>query len=151
MRHQGADRSEYFGKAEPPAGQELRYISGSEPESLDPQVSTGQPEARIYLALYEGLTEYHPVTGEAMPAIAERWEPNGDNSEFTFHLRHNARFSNGDPITAKDFVYTLRRGLRPRWPRAPPIWRTTSKARRPTTKEKGAPKTSASRRSTTTR
>jgi oligopeptide transport system substrate-binding protein len=108
-----AQTEEYFGKTEPPAGQELRYITGSEPESLDPQVSTGQPEARIYLALYEGLTEYHPVTGEAMPAIAERWEPNADNSEFTFHLRHNARFSNGDPITANDFVWSLRRGLAP--------------------------------------
>src|SRR4051812_11549306 len=108
-----AQTSQYFGKVEPPAGQELRYITGSEPESLDPQISTGQPEARLYLALYEGLTEYHPVTGEAMPAIAERWEPNADNSEFTFHLRHNARFSNGDPITASDFVYTIRRGLSP--------------------------------------
>jgi ABC-type oligopeptide transport system substrate-binding subunit len=108
-----AQTAEYFGKTEPPSGQEMRYITGSEPESLDPQVSTGQPEARVYLALYEGLTEYHPVTGEAMPAIAERWEPNADNSEFTFHLRHNARFSNGDPITARDFVYTLRRGLAP--------------------------------------
>jgi len=108
-----AQTAEYFGKTEPPSGQEMRYITGSEPESLDPQVSTGQPEARVYLALYEGLTEYHPVTGEAMPAIAERWEPNADNSEFTFHLRHNARFSNGDPITAGDFVYTLRRGLAP--------------------------------------
>jgi oligopeptide transport system substrate-binding protein len=76
-------------------------------------VSTGQPEARIYLAIYEGLTEYDPVTGAAMPAIAERWEPNSDNSEFTFHLRHNARWSNGDPITARDFVYSLRRGLSP--------------------------------------
>ena len=46
-----AQTAEYFGKAEPPAGQQLRYISGSEPESLDPQVSTGQPEARVYLAL----------------------------------------------------------------------------------------------------
>ena len=108
-----AQSSEYFGKAEPPEGQVLRYISGSEPESLDPHVSTGQPEARIYLALYEGLTEYDPVTGQAIPAIAERWEPNGDNTEFTFHLRHNARWSNGDPITASDFVYSLRRGLAP--------------------------------------
>jgi oligopeptide transport system substrate-binding protein len=108
-----AQSTEYFGKVEPPAGQVLRYISGSEPESLDPQISTGQPEARIYLALYEGLTEYDPVTGEAMPALAERWEPNADNSEFTFHLRHNARWSNGEPITAKDFVYTFRRGLSP--------------------------------------
>jgi oligopeptide transport system substrate-binding protein len=108
-----AQTTEYFGKTEPPEGQVMRYITGSEPESLDPQLSTGQPETRIYLALYEGLTEYHPVTGEAMPAIAERWEPNSDNSEFTFYLRHDARFSNGDPITAHDFVYSLRRGLAP--------------------------------------
>ena len=108
-----AASSPYFGKAVPPEGQVLRYISGSEPESLDPQVSTGQPEARIYLALYEGLTEYDPVTGQAIPAIAERWEPNSDNSEFTFYLRPNARWSNGDPITAHDFVYSLRRGLSP--------------------------------------
>jgi oligopeptide transport system substrate-binding protein len=108
-----AQSSQYFGKAVPPQGQVLRYISGSEPESLDPQVSTGQPEARIYLALYEGLTEYDPVTGQAIPAIAERWEPNADNTEFTFYLRHDARWSNGDPITANDFVYSLVRGLSP--------------------------------------
>jgi oligopeptide transport system substrate-binding protein len=108
-----AASSPYFGKVEPPEGQVLRYISGSEPESLDPHVSTGQPEARIYLALYEGLTEYHPVTGQVIPAIAERWEPNADNTEFTFHLRRNARWSNGDPITARDFVYSIRRGLSP--------------------------------------
>ncbi len=108
-----AKSAPYFGKIEPPQGQVMRYISGSEPESLDPQVSTGQPEARIYLALYEGLTEIHPVTGQAIPGIAERWEANGDNTEFTFYLRHNARWSNGDPITARDFVYSLRRGLSP--------------------------------------
>jgi oligopeptide transport system substrate-binding protein len=108
-----AESSQYFGKAEAPEGQRLRYISGSEPESLDPQVSTGQPEARIYLALFEGLTEYHPVTGQVIPAIAERWETNADNTEFTFHLRRNARWSNGDPITARDFVYSLHRGLSP--------------------------------------
>ncbi len=103
----------YFGKIEPPQGQVMRYISGSEPESLDPQVSTGQPEARIYLALYEGLTEYHPVTGQVIPAIAERWDVNANNTEFTFYLRQTARWSNGDPITARDFVYSLRRGLSP--------------------------------------
>src|SRR5262249_12648911 len=108
-----AQSSQYFGKTVPPEGQVLRYISGSEPESLDPHVSTGQPEARIYLALYEGLTEYDPVTGQAIAAIAERWEPNADNTEFILHLRHNARWSNGDPITAGDFVYSLRRALAP--------------------------------------
>jgi oligopeptide transport system substrate-binding protein len=104
---------EFFGKIEPPEGQVLRYISGSEPESLDPQMSSGQPEARIDIALYEGLAEYHPKTMEPIPAIAEHWTINGNADEFVFFLRKNAKFSNGDPITAHDFVYTLRRGLRP--------------------------------------
>jgi oligopeptide transport system substrate-binding protein len=103
----------FFGKTDPPRENVLRYVSGSEPESLDPQVSSGQNEARIYMALYEGLTEYDPKTSAPVPAIAERWEVNKDFSEITFHLRKNARFSNGDPITAGDFVYTIRRGLTP--------------------------------------
>lgn len=106
-------KTDFFGKIAAPEGQTLRYISGSEPESLDPQMSTGQPEARLDIALYEGLVEYHPKTMEPIPAIAERWTPNGNASEFVFFLRHNAKFSNGDPITARDFVYTIRRGLRP--------------------------------------
>ena len=60
-----AENSPYFGKTVPPEGQHMRYISGSEPESLDPQVSSGQPEARLHLGLYDGLTEYHPETGAA--------------------------------------------------------------------------------------
>ncbi len=103
----------YFGKNEPPAGQVLRYITGSEPESLDPQISTGQPETRIYMAIFEGLVEYDPRTLEPIPAIAESWSANQDSSEFTFHLRKNARWSNSDPITAQDFVYSIRRGLAP--------------------------------------
>src|SRR5215213_8366337 len=105
--------NEYFGQLEPPTGQSLRYISGSEPESLDPQMSSGQPEARIDVALYEGLVEYHPKTMEPIPGVAESWKPNGNATEFVFFLRKNARFSNGDPITARDFAYTIRRGLRP--------------------------------------
>ena len=103
----------YFGKVEPPADDVLRYITGDEPESLDPQVSTGQPEGRIYMALFEGLTEYDPKTTEAIPGVAESWHANSDNSEIVFHLRKNARFSNGDPITAHDFLYTFRRGFSP--------------------------------------
>ncbi|HEY6118965.1 MAG TPA: peptide ABC transporter substrate-binding protein [Pyrinomonadaceae bacterium] len=103
----------FFGKTTPPEANVLRYVTGDEPESLDPAVSTGQPEARIYMALYEGLVEYHPKTMEPIPAIAERWHPNSDSSEFVFHLRRNARWSNGDPINANDFVYSFRRGLSP--------------------------------------
>ncbi|HWS52558.1 MAG TPA: peptide ABC transporter substrate-binding protein [Pyrinomonadaceae bacterium] len=108
-----ASRGEFFGKIEPPAGQVLRYISGSEPESLDPQMSSGQPEARVHMALYEGLVEYHPQTMKEIPAVAERWVVDEDNMEFVFFLRRDARFSNGDPITAHDFAYTFRRGLKP--------------------------------------
>ncbi|RMG06319.1 MAG: peptide ABC transporter substrate-binding protein [Acidobacteria bacterium] len=103
----------YWGKTEPPKENMLRYVSGSEPESLDPQIPTGQPEARILMALYDGLVEYHPKTMAPIPAIAERWEISPDGTEFIFYLRRNARFSNGDPITAYDFVYTFRRGLDP--------------------------------------
>jgi len=108
----GAADSPYFGKTQPLDGQVLRYISGSEPESLDPPMSSGQPEARIMMAIFEGLTEYDPKTAQPIPALAESWEPNDDNSVFTFHLR-DARWSDGSPITAEDFVYSLRRGLTP--------------------------------------
>jgi len=108
-----AKNAEYFGQTEPPEENVLRYISGSEPESLDPQVSTGQPEGRLYMSMFEGLVEYHPQTMEPIPSIAERWDVSEDGAEFVFHLRKNARWSNGDPITAHDFVYTFRRGLRP--------------------------------------
>ena len=108
-----AAEGEFFGKTEPPEGQVLRYISGSEPETLDPQFGTGLPEARVYLALYEGLTEYDPKTTQPIPAIAERWDVNADASEFVFHIRPTARWSNGDPITAHDFVYSFRRALAP--------------------------------------
>jgi oligopeptide transport system substrate-binding protein len=65
------------------------------------------------MALYEGLIEYDPKTMEPVPAIAESWELSHDGTEYLFHLRHNAKFSNGDPITANDFVYSIRRGFSP--------------------------------------
>src|SRR5216683_799743 len=103
----------FFGKVVPPSTNILRYVNGDEPESLDPPVSTGQPEARIYMALYDGLVEYHPKTLRPIPALAERWDVNNDSSEFVFHLRQNGRWSNGDPIGANDFVYSIRRALSP--------------------------------------
>jgi oligopeptide transport system substrate-binding protein len=103
----------YFGKTEPPARNIFRYVTGDEPGSLDPQVGNLQPEGRIHMALYDGLAEYDPKTTLPIPAIAERWEVNNDSSEFVFHLRKNARWSNGDQINASDFVYSFRRGVSP--------------------------------------
>ena len=81
----GGPRPTYFGKTVPPGGEVLRYITGPEPESLDPQTGTGQPEARIYMALYEGLVEYHPKTMEPIPAIAESWDVSTDFSVYIEH------------------------------------------------------------------
>src|SRR5438105_2031550 len=108
-----ASNQVFFGKTDPPRDNTLRYVSGSEPESIDPQIPEGQNEARICLALYEGLAEYDPKTSEPIPALAERWQANKDWSEVVFYLRHDGRFSNGEPITARDFGYTIRRGLTP--------------------------------------
>ncbi len=106
-----SNKEPFFGKTVPPERNIFRYVTGDEPESLDPAISNGQPEARIYMALYEGLVEYHPKTMEPQPALAESWQPNNDSSEFKFFLRHNGRWSNGDPINAHDFVYSFRRAL----------------------------------------
>ena len=108
-----ATTGDFYGSTVPPKRNILRYVNGDEPESLDPPVSSGQPEARIYMALFEGLVEYDPKSLNAIPALAESWTANNDSSEFVFHLRHNARWSNGEPITAHDFVYSIRRGLSP--------------------------------------
>ena len=105
--------SRYFGKTAAPTDNTLRYVTGSEPESLDPQIPNGQPEARLLMSLYDGLVEYHPKTMDPIPAIAESWQVSPDGTEYLFKLRKNAKFSNGDPITAHDFVYTVRRGFSP--------------------------------------
>jgi oligopeptide transport system substrate-binding protein len=105
----------FYGSTTPPQRNILRYVNGDEPESLDPPVSSGQPEARIYMALFQGLVDYDPKSLNPIPALAERWDVNNDSSEFVFHLRHGARWSNGDPITAQDFVYSIRRALAPQF------------------------------------
>lgn len=105
--------SRFYGKTNAPKDNVMRYVSGSEPESLDPQVPTGQPEARVLMSMYDGLLEYHPKTMEPIPALAESWDVSPDGTEYLFKLRKNAKFSNGEPITAKDFVYTMRRAMSP--------------------------------------
>lgn len=106
--------NKYWGQVKVPQDNVMRYISGSEPESLDPQIPTGQPEARVLMALYDGLVEYHPKTMEPIPAIAKSWKVSSDGTEYTFTLREDAKFSNGEPIKAKDFVYSFRRALSPK-------------------------------------
>jgi oligopeptide transport system substrate-binding protein len=95
----------------PPA--DLVIINGAEPESLDPAIITGQPDLRVVGTLFEGLTRYHPRTAEPEPGSAERWEISSDRLVYTFHLRANARWSTGEPITADDVVFSWLRVLNP--------------------------------------
>ena len=89
----------------------LHRGNGAEPETLDPQKSTGVPEANIQYELFEGLTTYSPG-GDIVPGVAEKWEISDDGLTYTFHLR-DSKWSNGDPVVAGDFVYTLRRLVDP--------------------------------------
>jgi ABC-type oligopeptide transport system substrate-binding subunit len=80
---------QYFGKTVPPDGDRLIYENLAEPETLDPQKSTGVPESHVLDALFEGLTKYHPKTLEPIAALATHYETNADNTQFTFYLRGN--------------------------------------------------------------
>src|SRR5438105_799338 len=68
---------------------------------------------RIVHALFEGLVRLNPHSGEAVPGLAKRWEKSADERTYTFHLRSNAVWSTGEPITASDVVYSWRRLLDP--------------------------------------
>ncbi|MEX0329788.1 MAG: peptide ABC transporter substrate-binding protein [Puniceicoccaceae bacterium] len=93
----------------------LRIGNGGEPRDLDPHTITGTLEMRIIFGLMEGLLTHHP-TDDDIPTggVAERWENSEDGLVWRFYLRENARWSNGDPVTADDFVYSWRRVLNPK-------------------------------------
>ena len=81
---------------------DLVFINGAEPEALDPPLITAQATSRVGYAVFEGLTTYDE-TGTARPGVAERWEISPDGKRYTFHIRANAKWSNGEPVTADDF------------------------------------------------
>jgi oligopeptide transport system substrate-binding protein len=83
----------------------------AEPTDLDPQIINSNTDANVVYALFEGLTAYDPKDLHPIPGVAESWESNADVTVWTFHLRANAKWSNGDPVTADDFVYSYKRML----------------------------------------
>lgn len=86
----------------------------AEPRALDLQLVTGVPENKIISSLFEGLIADHPSEDETMvPGVATRWEHNADMSEWVFHLRPNAKWSDGTPLTAEDFIFSYHRMLSP--------------------------------------
>ncbi|HWV24745.1 MAG TPA: peptide ABC transporter substrate-binding protein [Thermomicrobiales bacterium] len=95
------------------ADEQVLRLSMSEPKSMDPGVSTGYDELAIFFNIFDGLTGVDMVTGDVVPRCAESWDINEDASQYTFHLRDNLKWSNGEPITAHDFEYSWKRVLDP--------------------------------------
>lgn len=89
--------------------------NATEVQTLDPGLARGQPEHRVTLALFEGLTTYDPKTLEPRPGVAERWEVSPDGRTYTFRLR-DCEWSDGRKVTAHDFVFAWTRILDPSTP-----------------------------------
>lgn len=94
---------------------EQRLILGNaaEPAELDPQTMTALTDGNILMALLEGLTAIDEVSLQAVASSAESWDTSADGLTWTFHLRPNLRWSNGEPLVAEDFVASWRRLVTP--------------------------------------
>ena len=93
--------------------QVLHKGMGADPTDLDPHVATNIAEIDVASALFEGLVAEDPVDLHPVPGVAERWEVSTDGITYTFYLRPAAKWSDGKPVTAQDFVTSWRRALTP--------------------------------------
>ncbi len=91
----------------------LHKGNGTEPTDLDPHIVTGVTEHHTIMALLEGLVTEDPVDLHPVPGVAERWDISPDGLVYTFHLRKDAKWSNGEPVTARDFWESYKRILTP--------------------------------------
>lgn len=94
-------------------GGTIRLITMAEPRELDPGLATGSAESHIIYQLFEGLTAPHPLTLEPMPGAASAWTISPDGKTYTFTLRPGLKWSDGQPLKAKDFVWSWTRVLQP--------------------------------------
>lgn len=99
--------------SETPAGKFLKAGNGDEVQDLDPHVVTGLPEHHVNSALFEGLADVDPATLKPIPAAAESWAISEDGLVYTFTIRQDAKWSNGEPLTTQDFVFSWQRMLSP--------------------------------------
>lgn len=105
------DVESYYGRVTVPTAQEFRWSDGGLPQTFDPALAAAPPDTDAVRAMFEGLTDYDPLTLAPVPGVAARWEASEDKREWTFHLRRDAVWSNGDPVTARDFVRSWQRTL----------------------------------------
>jgi oligopeptide transport system substrate-binding protein len=95
------------------ANQTFTIAWGAEPPSLDPGLATDTTSANVILNLMDPLVRLNPDTNEAEPSLAESWDVSEDGKTVTYHLRSDGKWTNGDPVTAGDFVYSWKRTLSP--------------------------------------
>jgi oligopeptide transport system substrate-binding protein len=104
---------DYFGRTPDPIDPtHFRWCSQGEPDHLDPTLSSSTASSQLVAALFDGLTTYGP---DGLPAasLATSWEIADDLRTFTFHLRHDARWSNGRAVTAYDVAHSAFRVAHP--------------------------------------
>lgn len=94
---------------------------GPEVDTLDPHRSTTVVAGALFIELWEGLTSF-AADGSVAPGVADRWETSADGLTWTFHLRADARWSDGSPVTAGDFVFAWRRAVTPATRLGLPEW-----------------------------
>jgi oligopeptide transport system substrate-binding protein len=109
------DANPYFGTSSRPDKDIATFYlnNATEPEYLDPGKSSEGVSTALILQLFEGLTTADPRDGHPVQGVATHWDQSDDNRLFRFHLRPDARWSDGKPVTAYDFEYAWRRVLRP--------------------------------------
>ena len=106
------------GRRETPAAEGIRTRTllvgnSAEPADLDPHLAEAYTDQILLVALHEGLTVLDERTSRPLPGVAESWETSADGLTWTFRLRAGERWSNGDPLTAHDFVFSFQRLLSP--------------------------------------
>lgn len=97
----------------PPAPAEFTYSENTSIITLDPQRISYTHDMRVSYCLFEGLLRWDNSTFVPRPAVASAWTVSDDGTTYTFHLRPDARWSNGDPVVAGDFVFAWRRAMLP--------------------------------------
>lgn len=90
----------------------LRYALEAEPATLDPAKSTAIPESLVEAQIFEGLVRLD-AKDQPAPGVAEKWDVSADGMKYVFYLRPNAKWSNGEPVTAQDFEFAWKRALSP--------------------------------------
>ena len=106
------DGDPYYGRVAVPRAQEFRWSDGGLPQIFDPALAETPPDTDAVRALYEGLTDYDSRSLTPIAAVASRWESSEDARTWMFYLRHDAHWSNNEPVTAHDFVRSWQRTLR---------------------------------------